>query len=242
MQNNNVEAVAPHESLYFQVAPLFLATLVMLTMVIVGVTLAADKEASRQWAIRFIVTGVSIGMVGVLSLPFCISRRRWRVTAQGVLIGERLAVLPRSLMRESLIKFDDILEVSQTFVGARETIALTVRGGKTFLITAHADSPLMQQLLVAVSRARGVALKVQEKLGFWASKTAMFFVSLAIVISAILAVSMLWAFLDGGIELSGGSAGSTKGMVIVLLLPFGLLYVLRQIIRRRKRVLAQHAN
>jgi hypothetical protein len=31
-------------------------------------------------------------------------------------------------------------------------------------------------------------------------------------------------------------------MVIVLLLPFGLLYVLRQIIRRRKRVLAQHAN
>jgi hypothetical protein len=76
-----------------------------------------------------------------------------------------------------------------------------------------------------------------EGLGFWACRTVIWFITLAFVLSAIIACASLIAVVDGSMQVSAADAGSAKGMSIILALPFGLAYVLRQIYKRRKRVL-----
>lgn len=225
-----------HESLYIQAVPFFLAVLIMLGMLIGGAMISAESETTRLLAVKLIIGGVVVGVAGVLSLLLCISRRRWRLTEQGLEVQQGLAILPRVLAMTTQVPFDEIVSLSQIFMGARETIALTTRTGKVFRLMVASNAPLMTELMVKISRTQGKPLPLREGLGFWASRTLLLLLIVAFVFSVIIASASLWALFDGGLTLSAGAGGSAKGMGVMVVLPFGLLYAVRQILKRRQRV------
>lgn len=232
----NQPTYVEHESRYIQVLPLFLAVLIMLGMMISGAMMSAESEGERQVAIKLIIGGALVGLAGVLSLLFCISCRRWRLTEQGLEVQQGLAILPRTLARTSHVPFGEIASLSQIFMGARETIALSTRSGREFRLLVASNAPVITELLRAVHRTQGQPLPLSDGLGFWASRTLLLLLAVAFLLSVTIAGALLWAFFNREITVSGNAAGSAKGIAAMVILPFGLLYAMRQILKRRKRV------
>ena len=167
--------------------------LLMLGMVIGAAMMPSSPEPSRLLAIKLITTGVVIGAAGLLSLIFCVSRHRWLQTEQGLEVRQGLAILPRILARKTHVLFSDIAGVSRVSMGARETVELATRSGKSFRLMASSNEPIIVSLMAAASHAQSKVVLMREGLGFWASRMVMWLVVLAFVFSLIIAFASLVA-------------------------------------------------
>jgi hypothetical protein len=227
-----------HQSNYIRMAPLLIAVLVMLGMVIAGAMMAADPVETRMRAVRLIIGGVCVGIAGVVTLPLFLSRRQWRVENGMLHIRQGLALLPRAMAQRVKVSLADIVSVERMYAGAREVIVVTTQAGDQHRMMVSGSHPIIASVLSGAGQAQNRNLTLREGLGFWAGGMGILLIVIALIFSAVIAAVSVWAMVDGAMVFPGGSpAGKALGVAVIL--PFGLGWALVQVMKRRANVRTQ---
>jgi hypothetical protein len=187
----------------------------------------------------------------VLTFAACLltglRRHRWTIEAQAILIEERPLVPLTGRRRVRRVSFGEVAGLSSVQNATDDLLTLTTRDGERFmlppgvapgqgLIRAPDQAGLgafAGQLQAAMKAAGGIAPAMVEGLGFWNRPTGLVLLSIMLVASLALAAITLWGVWEGAAARHRGG----EAAAILVMLPVGVVWVLRRSWRRRRSVL-----
>jgi hypothetical protein len=186
----------------------------------------------------------------ILIFANCYRVHRWMIEARGLCIAERSKVPLMGLRRRAEVRYDEIAAVYRLESGFDRYVDVVTRGGRLYrmpqamkasagaLIGTPDPEASLDTFVSAIyiaAQGAGVALPTpSEGLSFWNRVPGIIcLLLLMLIVLAFAAAAVFAMFSDGEMP----SHGSRYGPAIVLLLPFGVGYVLMKSLRRRWAVL-----
>nr|MCU0865601.1 hypothetical protein [Planctomycetota bacterium] len=233
---------------------LLLGGLLLLIAGMVGGIAAALHTAANGDELLPLVFWVLGGFIGgfVLLVCFSLRRHRWTLTTTAVVIEERatLGFLGRS--RRAEIAFADVAGLATVQNGPHDVIELATRQGQRFRLGPTSRKPAdhtLQGAIRAIDHEGLTAFAAQVQatllaagvtpppllpgLGFWNRPSGLCLLVVLLLCSVALAVVAIWG-------LFGGSASGARGgqaAALLVMLPFGVGWMLRRAWLRRRSVL-----
>jgi hypothetical protein len=189
-------------------------------------------------AVLGLVGALLLAMVLILLMVFSV--HRWTIEPEGLRIVERPKVPLMGRTLDLFVPWSDILAVRRVESGFdRQIEIVSARGRRHRLSQDHvgkADLGAFAEALRAASVRAGRALpETSEGLSFWNTAAGIFFVAVLFVAACAIAGVTGWALWDG---MTTRQPRSGYFAAIALLLPVGAGWLLLNVLRRRRVVLA----
>jgi hypothetical protein len=188
----------------------------------------------------------SVGVILALIVMAAVAgyaTHRWTIEPTGIRIEEKPKVPFIGVTRKRTIAFADIAALRHVESGLDIVIEIATRDGNAYRVMAHGEGvPALQafaeQIAAAAETVGHKPLPMTEGLSFWNRPAGFVVLAVMLMFTLLFAVATGWALLDGGL------AQSRSGYyaAIVLLLPFGVIYLIYKSLTRRWRVLKLLAN
>jgi hypothetical protein len=164
---------------------------------------------------------------------------RWTIEPGGIRIEEAPKVPLMGFTRRRLIAFADIAALRNIESGLDSVVEIAARDGNAYRIMAHgARGPELQafaaQIAGAAAGAGHTPLAMTEGLSFWNRPSGLAVIVVMLILTLAFAGAALFALFDGGLTMR---ARNGEALAIVVLLPFGVAYLLYKSFTRRWRVL-----
>ncbi len=219
-----------HEALHVRGECMVICAVAMLCGIILAVVLAQQPERQTEVVLAVIGGALAVGITGVATLPFFISRRHWRAEDAGLALRHGLAVLPRRWHARRVIPWSAITGVAEGRNGARPCTVLTTRDGRRFAAMVPPGSALVD---VIRARAGGPQpLPLTEVTGFFAGPVGITLQIAALGCSLAVAGAALMTLFGGGLD----GPAAVRGAGLALAAPPLILWGLALSLRRRRRV------
>ena len=241
-----------HQGLYRN-TPLVLGGLLAAIAMLVGAIAVAMQVATTGDELLPLVLGALAAFV--LGFAACmlaaLRRHRWTIEADAVLIEERPLVPLTGRRRVRRVPFGAITSLSRVQNAADELLAISTDSGERFLLPpglAAGDKLIRPpdqagleafavRLQAAVAAAGRAAPPVVDGLGFWNRPAGLGLLAIALLASLALAAIALWGLWEGAAARHKGG----EAVAILVMLPVGLIWILRRSWRRRRAVLGRRS-
>jgi hypothetical protein len=239
-------------------AALLLAGTLGLLALLVGAVAAALSLATTGDQLMPMILGIlGVFVAGFVVLVLASLRRhRWTVQPGHLVIEERPWLRFTGSARQALVAFSDIVGLATVQNGAMDVIELATRQGARFRMgpaTLKPDGPGVAAAMRAVDSAGlgAFAARLQAAMreagvappallpgmGFWNRPLGLALLGLLLVLSLGLAVGTVVAVLGG----AGGGRNTSEAAGVLVLLPFGVGWMLRRAWQRRQAALRARA-
>ncbi len=183
----------------------------------------------------------AMGAIVVLIILAAVSgyaTHRWTIESAGVRIEEKPKVPFIGLPRKRTLAFADIAALRHIESGLDIVIEIAARDGNAYRVMAHgAGVPDLQAFAAQVASASAAAghtpPAMTEGLSLWNRPAGFVVLVVMLMFTLLFAGATAWALFDGGL----GTSRNANYAGLVLLLPFGVVYLLYKSLTRRWRVL-----
>lgn len=225
---------------YRHVAFVLVSLCVLLVALFAGLAaaIAFIEDGNAVLSAVLWLVGAIVVLMG-LTLAAAYAKHRWTLEPAGVRVEEEPKVPPLGLPRRRLIAFADIAALRNVESGLDSVIEIATRDGNVYRVMAHGeDVPALQafaaQIATASTTAGHTPLAMSEGLSFWNRPAGLVLIVVMLIFATIFAGAALFALFDGGLNIR---ARSGEALAIVVLLPFGVAYLLYKSLTRRWRAL-----
>lgn len=183
-------------------------------------------------------------------------RHVWTIVPGGLSIRETPRIPLTGFSRRAEVRFPDIVRAHRIENGLDRYFDIYTRDGRRFRLAQAMKStpeapvgrpdpdaplePFVAQILSSAFLGGAPLPKPREGFGFFNSIPGIAFLGFLLVLSVALAGLTIWAILDGA-DVTIHRSGNMGGAGIVFVLPFGLAWMLRASLRRRREVLARRS-
>ncbi|MGE0748860.1 MAG: hypothetical protein AB7K86_26605 [Rhodospirillales bacterium] len=221
----------------------------------VGTTLALVAIGDSNALVTVLLWLMGLVLLATLLIVVATYRaHRWTIEPGGVRIEERPKVPLCGPRRRALLRFADIAGVHHVESGLDTLVEIAARDGRRFRMGAvmgtaadgrtrtfdHDGLAAFAAAIRTAASASGHPLHpVTEGLSFWNRPAGIGFLALMFAVSLLIAATVAWALWDGW---SPTRARNGEMVAIALLLPAGAGWLLHASLRRRRAVLAMHAQ
>ena len=219
------------QRIHLKTGLLLASVMIMLGMVIGGLVLISAEMIDSQLTMVLVLTGVGIGMFGIVSIPFRLTRHRWTLLAAGLEVRRGPWLMPRAWHSRAVVPYSEVIAIDRQYDNAREGTRITLRGGGLLWLQIPLVGGLSRSLQARVAQAQGQPLRPGEAAGFWASWAGLAVLVLALGLSLIIAGTVVFMLWESALD---SSTSGRKGAAIGLFLPFGIGYAILAAWRRRR--------
>jgi hypothetical protein len=232
-------APATYECTFRHVAFVLTSLCLLLVAMLAGIAAAVTFITDGDTILTVVL--YLVGAIVVLIIAAAVSAyatHRWTIEPAGIRIEEKPKVPFMGLTRKRTIAFADIVALRHLESGLDTVIEISTRDGDAYRLMAPgagaADLQAFAAQIAGAAESIGhKPLPMTEGLSFWNRPAGFVVLAVMLLFTLLFAFATGWALLDGGLGTSrnGYYAG------LVLLLPFGVVYLIYKSLTRRWRVL-----
>jgi hypothetical protein len=232
-------STAAYECTYRHVAFLLTSICVLLVAMLAAIAAAVALVEDTDTILSVvIVAAVATLVLIVMGAASSYAMHRWTIEPTGLRIEEAPKVRFMGPSRRCTLAFADIAALRHLEGGLDTVIEIVARDGLIYRLMAQGTgvSDLQAFAKQVASAAESVGHKpppMTEGLSFWNRPEGFVVLGVMLAFTLLFAGATAWALFDGGLATS--RSGYYAGLV--LLLPFGVVYLICKSITRRWQVL-----
>lgn len=228
-----------YECTFRHVAFVLTSICVLMVAMFAGIAAAVTFIADGETILSVILYLVgAIVVLVILAAVSAYATHRWTIEPAGIRIEEKPKVPFMGLTRKRTIAFADIAALRHLESGLDIVIEIATRDGNAYRVMANgAAAADLQAFAAQIASASATAghkpLAMSEGMSFWNRPSGLVVLAVMLIFTLLFAAATAWALFGGGLATSRNGYYA----VLVLGLPFGVVYLLYKSLTRRWRVL-----